>query len=54
MDEDFEESVCRRLSIAHTRRYGMQDIYETVPFFSGILKKRDREDLKKALNQEEF
>ena len=53
-DENFEDTICRRLSIAHTRKYGITDIYETVPFFSGILKKRDRDDLKRALTQEEF
>ncbi len=44
----------RRLSIAHNRKYGTKDIYETVPFFSHVPNKRDREDLKRALVQESF
>ena len=46
---EFENSIVRRLSIAHNRKYGTKDIYETVPFFQHVPNKRDREDLKRAL-----
>ena len=54
VEEHLEDSICQRLSIAQNNKKGIKDIYETVPVFSGIHSKRDREDLKKALIQEEF
>ncbi len=51
---EFENMIVRRLSIAHNRKYGSKDIYETVPFFQHVPNKRDRDDLKRALKQEAF
>ena len=54
MEEHVEDSICHLLSISQTNKKDIKDIYETVPVFSGIDNKRDREDLKKALIKEEF
>ena len=51
---DDDNVVLRRLSMVQSRKGKKKDMFEDMPFFKDVLKKRDRDALREALTEETY